>query len=229
MKKYSVATAAIALVMISGAALAADLPRRSEAPPPPAPIFTQQPAFTWTGFYAGISGGGAFGRLGRGSNDFGSANGGLVGGTVGYNYQVNNMFVVGLEGDMSWAGMTGNHTLPGPIFMRAKMNSFATVRARAGVVAFDRTLLYITGGYAGGNINSTITDTTVPAAYSANSWRNGWVIGGGVEYAINRNISAKAEYLYTQVGSNNNGGTLPTVSNAGYRGSIIRAGLNYRF
>lgn len=229
MKKHSVATAAVALAILSGAAQAADLPRRRvEPPPPPAPIFTQ-PAFTWTGFYVGLSGGGAFGRLGRGSNDFGSASGGMVGGTLGYNYQVNNMFVVGLEGDMSWAGLSANRTLPGPVFMRAKMNSFATVRARAGIVAFDRTMLYVTGGYAGGNINATVTDTTIPAAFSANSWRNGWVIGGGVEYAINRNISAKAEYLYTQIGNNNGGGVLPTVGNSGYRGSIVRAGLNYRF
>jgi outer membrane immunogenic protein len=224
MNKYLAAAIIPAIAGMSGAAYAADLPSRM-APSSPPPVFTQAPIYSWTGFYAGINGGGGFGNLGRGAAAFGKANGALIGGTVGYNYQI-NQFVVGLEGDMGWSGFNASNTLPGPIFMRATMNSFATLRGRAGMT-FDRTLVYATAGYAGGNVRSTVVDTTIPAGFSNNGWRNGWVVGAGLEYALTPKISLKGEYLYTQIGNDNN--SVISTSNAGYRGSIIRTGVNYRF
>src|SRR5271155_3687759 len=81
----------VALAALTGTALAADLPSRAPPPvfiPPP-------PIFTWTGFYVGINGGGAFGNtqfdfntlgISTTSNNF---SGGFVGGTIGYDYSGN--------------------------------------------------------------------------------------------------------------------------------------------
>ncbi len=84
MKRLCVAF--IALMALSGAAAAADL---SRAPPPAyypkAPVMV--PAYNWTGFYFGINGGGAFGTSAWDSTGSRNVSGGLVGGTVGYNYQ----------------------------------------------------------------------------------------------------------------------------------------------
>jgi outer membrane immunogenic protein len=90
MKKLLLASIGI-LAMSVAAASAADLPQQRMMPAK-APLY--EPQFSWTGFYIGINGGGGFGR-----SDFsapfptGSFNtsGGLVGGTLGYNYQTGNI------------------------------------------------------------------------------------------------------------------------------------------
>ncbi len=102
MKQLLLAAVTMSAVL-GGSALstasAADLPRRSPAYIPPAYV----PLFTWTGFYAGINGGYGFGdSKGSGKALAGSPDGGLVGGTVGYNYQYQQL-VVGLEGDADFA------------------------------------------------------------------------------------------------------------------------------
>src|SRR5476651_2559028 len=101
-----------AIVVFAAAAqtaFAADLPRR---PPPDYP--TKAPplrAFDWTGFYVGVNGGYGWGKS---RYDFGAAginrfnvNGGLVGGTIGYNYQFGQT-VLGIEGDIDWADINGS-------------------------------------------------------------------------------------------------------------------------
>ena len=61
----------------------------------------------WTGFYVGINGGGAWGNSQwDGLNKF-DVSGGMIGGTIGYNWQVGQI-VVGAEGDIDWSGVKGN-------------------------------------------------------------------------------------------------------------------------
>ena len=67
--------------------------------------------YNWTGFYVGINGGGGWGRSDW-SNPFGTGSmsitsGGLVGGTLGYNYQMGQV-VFGLEGDIDWSNIRGS-------------------------------------------------------------------------------------------------------------------------
>src|SRR5579872_7263785 len=95
-----------ALLLGTTAAMAADLPMK--AAPPPVEIYN------WTGFYIGASAGGSFGfsdhvDRASGLSDTSGYNvkGGLIGGTLGYNWQVSN-FVVGFEGDASWASEVGS-------------------------------------------------------------------------------------------------------------------------
>jgi outer membrane immunogenic protein len=169
------------------ATFAADLPMRAA---PPAPIIAAAPIFTWTGFYAGVNAG-----WGWRSDDEesvvlapgpgvvpgtlifpDSGDGGFTGGAqIGYNYQIGS-FVVGVETDIQWADTDENEAVrfvpagavgtfvPGT-FDNNLSDWFGTVRLRAGV-AFDRVLIYATGGLA----------------YSDNS--TGWVAGGGVEWAL---------------------------------------------
>jgi outer membrane immunogenic protein len=62
-------------------------------------------------------------------------------------------------------------------------------------------------------------------AASASDWHNGYALGAGMEYAITNNVSAKAEYLYTDLASKTDTG----VSRAGLTQNTVRMGVNYRF
>ena len=198
--------------LVAGAACAADLPRRSMSP---APYFAAK-SFSWTGVYAGLNAGYDFGNTSNSAKGvIGSVRGGSLGGTVGYNQQIQN-FVIGAEGDLAAAnvqGSTGSNS--------AKVNSIGTLRARAGFAA-DRALVYATGGYAGGQ-----TKVTTGAA-SGSKWLNGYAIGGGLEYAFTNNISAKAEYLYTDLQPKNYG-LSAGVNSAGVKVNQVRTGVNYKF
>ena len=91
--------------------------------------------------------------------------------------------------------------------------------------AFDRVFVYGTGGFAYGGVSGGFSNSS--------NTRTGWTAGGGVEWLFIPNWSAKVEYLYYDLGSKNYsviGGTLPAVSaKAKMDGSIVRAGLNYKF
>jgi outer membrane immunogenic protein len=114
----------------------------------------------------------------------------------------------------------------------------------------------VTGGlaYGGVNSNTTITEGGVtglpPAATVAGSFsgtRVGYAVGGGAEWKLLSNWSAKLEYLYYDLGSvTYSNGTLaydmgPTPfpgvgiasiassSSTRFNGQIFRAGLNYKF
>jgi outer membrane immunogenic protein len=198
---------------VASSAMAADLPTR-KAPPAPAQYYAP-PAFSWTGFYVGVNGGWG---ASSGGGDFGAPNGGLVGGTVGYNYQI-GQFVAGLEGDWDWADLnkSGVNGVVGPY--TNKVDELVTARARAGY-AIDRALFYVTAGYAGAE-----DKVNVPGVFSSTDWRSGGAFGGGVEYAFTNNISAKIEYIYAPLESK----TYVVGSKSNLDLSLVRGGLNYKF
>ncbi len=207
----SIFAGAVVATALAGTAMAADLPRRTAAAAP-APAYK---SFNWTGAYAGLNAGYGFGKESASAKSaVGDIKGYSVGGTAGYNQQIDN-FVVGVEGDFAKTnidGSTGTNS--------AKITSFGTVRARAGV-AVDRALVYGTAGYAGGN-NKVTT-----AAGSGSEWENGYAAGAGIEYAFTNNVSAKAEYLYSHLSDKNY--NLTAVTTAGSNTSAIRSGVNYKF
>jgi outer membrane immunogenic protein len=204
----------VALLAFTGVAAAADLP--------PAPNYYKAPAylppsFSWTGFYAGINGGGGFGQSKWDSVGSFNTAGGLVGGTVGYNYQYRQA-VFGIEGDVDWSGIRGS---TGPFSTGDTWLS--TVRGRIGYAA-DRFMPYITGGGAFGNINAS------SPFGSASATNAGWTVGAGLEFAFYGNWSAKAEYLYVSLGKFNCGiacGVAP--DNVSFNTNLVRAGINYHF
>src|SRR5258708_39846246 len=95
--------ALVGLAALTGTAAAADLPRQAPQPYYKAPVVA--PVFSWTGFYIGINGGGGLGRSPWDRTGRFNTSGGLVGGTVGYNYPV-GPGAVGIAGDIDWANIT---------------------------------------------------------------------------------------------------------------------------
>ena len=152
----------VALAATTAIAAPADLARRAPYYPASAPVYA--PLFSWTGFYIGINGGGGFGSSNWDLTGSRTVSGGLVGGTVGYNYQFGQA-VAGIEGDVDWSGINGstsNNVCP---FGCKTSNSWlATVRGRLGYAA-DSFMPYVTGGAAFGNIQG------IDARLSANQRR----------------------------------------------------------
>jgi outer membrane immunogenic protein len=219
MKKILLATTLLSGII--GTAHAADLGTR-KSPPPALPVMAQ---YNWTGFYAGIQGGGGFGgdsrhrSAGVRSGQI-ELSGGLIGGTIGYNQQFGN-FVAGIEGDYAWSSLSGststNCAAPG---CETDIHSFGTLRGRVGY-AFDRILPYVTGGLAVADIRHSA------GAFRGSDYRAGWTLGAGVEGAVTRNITIKAEYLYYDFARQTYNSAAALGANA--NGHILRAGVNYKF
>ncbi|MGO4404200.1 outer membrane protein [Bosea sp. RAF48] len=217
MKKFLLASVAALGIVAAGAASAADLPSRKG--PVAAPVYV--PVFTWTGFYVGANAGYGWGNVNsNGFNNIGNLDGFVGGGQVGYNYQI-GQFVVGAEADIQGADLSSGGNFFGA---SVKTEYFGTVRARLGV-AFDRFMPYITGGWAYGNVKTSIPGIGFS---SDRTHTGGWALGGGLEYAITNNIIAGVEYLYVDLGDKN----LTTLAGTGKVGtdfSVVRARLSYKF
>lgn len=216
MKKYLLASVAALGLVAAGAASAADLPSRKG--PVAAPVY-MPPAFSWTGFYVGANAGYGWGNVNaNGWANVGDLDGFVGGGQIGYNYQM-GQFVLGLEADLQGADLSSGNNLG---LLNVKTDYFGTVRARVGV-AFDRFMPYITGGWAYGNVKSSI-----PAIgfSSDRSHTGGFAVGGGLEYAVTNNIIAGIEYLYVDLGEKN---ILGANTKVGTDFSVVRARLSYKF
>ncbi|MCX7327083.1 MAG: porin family protein [Hyphomicrobiales bacterium] len=213
MKKFLISGAAALVLMNTGAVSAADLPARKGVVSAP---IVYAPAFTWTGFYAGLNGGYGFGSFtGTASPLLRDPSGFVGGGQLGYNYQI-NQFVVGVEGDLQYVDAKANGR--GGLSY-GRLDYFGTIRARGGV-AFDRALIYATAGYAFGKA------TAATAVLADSNMHNGYAVGAGVEYAITNNWSAKLEYLYTSFEKKT---YLAPGTTAGLDFSTVRGGVTYRF
>lgn len=217
MKKYLLASVAALGLIAAGAASAADLPSRKG--PVAAPVY-MPPAFTWTGFYVGANAGYGWGNVNaNGFANVGDLDGFVGGGQVGYNYQM-GQFVVGAEADFQGADLSSGSNLG---LVNVKTEYFGTVRARVGV-AFDRFMPYITGGWAYGNVK-----TSIPALgfSSDRTHTGGYAVGGGLEYAFTNNLIAGVEYLYVDLGEKNILGAAGTKVGTDF--SVVRARLSYKF
>jgi outer membrane immunogenic protein len=237
-----------------GAASAADLPARSYTK---APVMVD-PAYDWTGFYIGIEGGGDWGRSQGYQNDPAASaaavaagrpallglaqtgginpNGGLVGGTVGYNYQFSNNIVIGIENDISWTNSKGTANFVAPFVTtdtaQTSQSWLDTLRGRLGF-AWNRWMVFGTGGVAFTDEGFQLCNLAVGCAGQSKTV-TGWAAGGGVEYAFAGNWSAKLEYLHADFGSQSFARTPIANGFFGARNltltdDIVRAGVNYKF
>jgi len=225
---------AAALVMISSAAYAADLPLE---PAYAAPVVPPVAIYNWTGLYLGLNGGYTIGQatpMSLYSTNFTAfnynANGFLGGVTAGAQIQSGHT-VIGIEADIDWSNISGsgrgtifnNSILVGTATLSSNVNSISTLRTRIGY-ANDNWLFYLTGGIAVTNDESTLTGATFvcgganPPCTSVTDLHLGLAAGAGVEYGITQNLSAKAEYTWVGAGAVN---TL--------RENMLRAGVNWRF
>jgi outer membrane immunogenic protein len=254
--------ASVGAIALTGSAFAADL----ALPPPPAPIFT------WTGSYIGGQIGYAWGsgnlnytgfdpRTGLAfTTGLGGSSSGVIGGAhVGYNYQF-NQWVVGLEGSVDGTSISNTVVGTFPAFggstitASTNANIQGSFRGRAGI-AWDRALIYATGGVALGGFTTDYTFTGNNNGnhninggnvfYGSNSFSNtrvGWTVGGGIDYAVTNNWSIFAEYRYTNWGTVGNQGlaaagfqTVPNLTNAfinsnhSINQNQVQVGFSYKF
>jgi outer membrane immunogenic protein len=256
--------ASVGAIALTGSALAADLPSRAPPPVylPPVPIFT------WTGIYIGGQIGYAWGQDHNdfvtafpaggllpvavfADNNFGQNPNGVIGGAhVGYNYQI-NQWVLGLEGDVNGTSMKktvvfapGGFLAPvgfvgaGGVAATTRADIQGSIRGRIGV-AWDRALLYATGGVAFGGFNTSYSFFSplfaTGGTSSFSTTRVGWTVGGGIDYAVTNNWSVRAEYRYTDFGRSTNtpfAGLLPGGVFTGHRHfteNQVQVGFSYKF
>jgi outer membrane immunogenic protein len=232
---------ALSLLALGGAAHAADLP-----PAPQLPPLEAQPL--WTGFYAGLNVGGAFGSsrnaftiAGFGLPTFNTPLAGVVGGgEAGYNWQT-GPWVIGLEANFEGSGLRGSRNAPcvpplcGGVLAASyeqRLSWFGTLRPRVGY-ALGNWLFYATGGGVLGQVdtNATAAIGSFVATDNRSQTRDGWTLGGGVEVELLAGWSAKIEYLYVDLGSRTTTYlSAPPISNASrVNANVITAGVNYHF
>jgi outer membrane immunogenic protein len=261
----------VALLGLTAGAMAADLPsRRAPAPYVAVPVFTWTGFYVGInagygfsdndrnglGTYTVVAGGTTPALpvgtvLTNGTTD--SNNDGFVGGgQIGYNYQVGN-WVVGIEADIQYADLNNSRNgtvvvaTPGIAGFVGAQNAnfggidwFGTVRGRIGY-AWDRLLVYGTGGFAYGGTDSNLNDGYANYRSTNDDVRTGYAVGGGLEYAFTPSITGKIEGLYVSLDRNRDNGFIGTlrgtpVYTTGFGRSsnesdfaVVRAGLNYKF
>lgn len=218
--------ATFALVLAASSAMAADAVYEA----PQAPVANDAPLFSWTGFNVGVQGGYAWNNqdLSIAGAPFGSLSadfdGALAGGFIGYNYQLSNNWVIGIEGDFeaNWADDT--LALGGPAFEYG-LDWQGSVRGRVGY-AFDRALVYGTAGWAIGRGYAE-----VPGFGTEKENFNGYTVGVGMDYAFTDMVFGRVEYRYTDFGDKDfnftgaGGGTI----NSDLDQHAIRVGLGVKF
>jgi len=189
----------------------------------------------------------------------------IGGGQIGYNWQTSQNWVFGLEADVQASGERARRSFsngfsftappPNPALpvsgvatmdYAAKITWFGTVRGRVGY-AWDRVMLYATGGLAYGGVNlagtNTVSGTVAGLPFLAvtaighSQVNAGWTVGAGIEGALGNRWTWKAEYLHLDLGSMDDPDALLQVISASggrvtthtdYTDNIVRLGLNYR-
>ena len=244
---------AIATLAGAGMARAAVLPH-PQASAHKETVNVASTPFNWSGMYFGINGGygsaasdtvdtitgNSAGANGTYPNSV-YLNGFVGGGTIGANYQTGQL-VLGIDGNWDWTNQSLTKSVSctaGCVATgRSRINWFATLRGRVGY-AVDRVLFYGTAGAALVN-GQDIQTQTVPAGAPAvvfNDTALGWTAGAGVEYAINRNLSAKLEFSHISATLSQ---TVPFPTYGGMGGgvenerasisdNIIEGGFNWKF
>jgi outer membrane immunogenic protein len=244
----------VAFLGLATGAMAADLPSRTMAPM--APMISAVPVFTWTGFYIGAQVGYAWGddedefpanAVVVGPNNtfvpfeggFGGDNDSFLAGVhAGYNYQFGSI-VVGIEGDIEglfgddddddFSGVVFNGTTGLPATYAFNSNTLdwqGSIRARVGF-AFDRAMIYATGGFAFGGISGGVAS---PGLFNdGDDTITGWTLGAGVEYAFTNNLTTRVEYRYTSFEGNDSVFDGVTFGGDELDFHAIRVGLSYKF
>jgi len=217
MKKFLLGSVGLA-AMIAGPAMAADM--RLPAPPPPVVYYD------WSGAYIGFNAGGVWYDIDRTfpnsalagvANHSTSGSDGIFGFHAGAQWQW-GAWVLGAEAALSGCFREcriNSGTLPVPpftanTFSESKITNLFTVGPRLGY-AWDRVMVYATGGYASADLKgtycSTVTGICGPAVSGQNgaSRNNGWYAGGGFDYMVHKgalvDVLLGLEYQHYDVSS----------------------------
>jgi outer membrane immunogenic protein len=185
-----------AFAMIGGtSAMAADL---YIPPAPPEPIAV---AFNWSGGYIGAQAGFGWGRHTRiitpavFTNVYNSR-GFIAGVHAGWNHQTGN-FVVGIEGDLNFTSISGNDAGVGGSTDATRIRWAGTANLRFGR-AWDRTLLYLTGGLALASANQT---NSLAVLNNPTRTLVGFNVGAGIDYAFTDRLVGRIGYRFKRYGT----------------------------
>jgi outer membrane immunogenic protein len=254
MRRFSpglLAGIAVAASALATAASAADMPV------PAAPAYTppvyRPVIYDWTGIYGGV-------HLGAGLLEDQvttttttalqpsgvqtklSPFSVVAGAQAGFNYQIQQV-VIGAEGTYTWSNISATREIPALIpFLETSISTprwYATATGKIGFAANDF-LFYAKGGAAWMGVNYTQTVATGIVNLSSQTisdTRSGFTAGGGIEFGMTENLSARLEYDYLNFGTktytfaNLNTAPAPLVLPVAIRSStsLISVGLNYRF
>jgi outer membrane immunogenic protein len=280
MKKIALGLAILAGVATGGPAIAADLPMKAP-PPPPAVVYD------WSGFYVGAQFGGKWNNDGwtttcinAGGPPLGTCgsplslivfpgapdatagqsftNSGFRWGFYGgYNYQVTQSWLVGVEGDIGFYNRSTTvgfipgcataacGAFPPPFFgdsTTVRNNGDASLRGRLGFIATPDTLIYGTGGVAWQRVGETVicNGTTgaicnfTPPTEVQQKTLLGWTLGGGLEWKVWQNWILRGEYRYSEFQSFSpvffaNSGIAEIHADIKVRSQIATFGVAYKF
>lgn len=201
-------------------------------------------AYNWSGVYVGAMAGYAWGDSKYSEPDYEGyhidydpkgAFGGIYG---GYNWQLANQVVLGIEGDFYGGDISGDSPYGfeddapwDDTIGTAKLKWAGSLRARAGY-AIDRFMPYLTGGVAFGRYDYDVLDSSDGDGFSASKTFTGWTAGAGVEYAFTDNLIGRFEYRYTDFGKKS---IAEEATNDWYSNEVklktndIRFGIAYKF
>ena len=234
MKRFQVGTVALVASGMAAPAVAADL---SVKPVYKAPPVAVAPAFSWQRCYIGGQVGYGWGKTDDNLSeqtitvttsinaDTQSTSGWIAGGQAGCNWQPSKTFVVGIEGDFWWSDIKGLAADGPEISFRARNRWDGDITLRLGVPV-DRALLYVKGGAAVGHFDYTLNFFS--STFSGDSTRWGWLIGAGIEFALDYNWSIKVEYNYIDFGHHDVDIGFGDPVQVHDRKNIIKFGLNYQ-
>ena len=153
--------------------------------------------------------------------------------------------MAGVEGEFGYMRIAGSGLDPNNVFTSIQSSVrigdwYGTMTGRLGY-AWNRLMLYVKGGAAFVEVQTTVTDPIVNPSYiaQASQMKATWTLGGGLEWAFYNNWSVKAEYMF--IGFDN-------TNACGYNANILvntigqycwnhqldgvhtaKLGLNYRF
>ncbi len=210
--------AGAAVLSMASAAHAADLLIQQ----PSMPGYVDMGGGGWDGAYIGGFLGYGWGTVSEDPNLLLSStelelSGWTVGATVGANFTVAPGFILGVAGDIAWAGVGGYDSTA---LVDYDINWTGSLRGRAG---FDggAFMPYLTAGlaFAGATASQTGVDNT--------QVHFGWTAGGGVEVAATDNMSIDLQYRYSDYGSADY--DLPTDAELSLTSHALTAGVNFRF
>ncbi|MEZ5899218.1 MAG: outer membrane beta-barrel protein [Hyphomicrobiaceae bacterium] len=255
---FSIAATAVISTFLAGNSQAADFGGLKDDVPYAAP-------YIWSGFYIGGDLGGAITRNANVSDacspypfcnqrpafsDVDSS--GVIGGVhIGYNWAASPGFVIGIEGDFKWTNLGESSVATninaagavlGPVghTWSADVNWLASVRGRLGFNLTPMALIYFTGGVAWKDADYTAREvfTNSSASTSFSNTDTGYVLGAGLEWALDSHWLLRTEYLFYNfdgVSASTPHTTVfapPVTANASWDNSDIHSfnvGLSYKF
>jgi opacity protein-like surface antigen len=188
--------------------------RGDNSPPAGLPASGEPPAaaasFDWSGPSVGFTVGSAIGD-GEFADPVPMRGAGFLGGLrLGYDFKLTDQIRVGFETDGQYrsdlgGGSNGHGSISG-----VRGGYLGTFRARLGY-AFDRWLVYGTGGLAYGHVLAprsfsgagVINSIPTYGTSQSSAFVPGWAVGAGVQYALAPGVSLRAEYLYIRLQHSN--------------------------